>query len=144
MSLNLFPLPIDTPISDDSKWSGLKLGNVWNRFLKAISDDLLAANVVNNLPATSVSAAGLTDPQLAAAARAFKYTLNANLCFVTYAAGETLPSVPATFNLPFSALLPFDFGSGPLPAGTRSITIPADTAYLRFWYVVNPQKQGAV
>lgn len=143
MSLNLFPLPIDTPISDDSKWPGLKLGNVWNRFFKAISDDLLSANIANDLPATSVSAAGLTDPQLAAAARAFKYILNANLCFVTYSVDAAL-SVPAVFRLPFSALLPFDFGGDAQPAGAKSITIPAGTAYLRFWYVVNPQKQGAI
>lgn len=143
MSLNLFPLPIDTPISDDSKWSGLKLGNVWNRFFKAISDDLLAANVVNSLPATSVSAVGLTDPQLAAAARAFKCVVNANLCFVTYSVDVAL-SVPAVFQLPFAALLPFDFDGTVQPAGAKSITIPAGAAYLRFWYIVNPQKQGAV
>ena len=143
MSLNLFPLPIDTPISDDSTWSGLKLCSVWNRFFKAISDDLLAANVVNNLPATSVSAEGLTDPHLAATARAFKYALNANLCFVTYSVDAAL-SVPAVFQLPFAALLPFDFGGPVQPAGAKSITIPAGTAYLRFWYVVNPQKQGVV
>lgn len=138
--MNVFPVPVETPISDDPKTSGLRFGMIWMRFLKAISDDLLAAGVVNNTPTSSVTAPALSDVQRAAAARAFKWVLNANLCLVTY---DNTESPALTVRLPFTALLAFDIDGTRYPAGTREVTIPAGTSYIRFWFIAQATKQGA-
>jgi hypothetical protein len=142
MSGKLFPVPVETPVSDDPKFGGLKFGAIWMRFLKAISDDLLAANIANNLPTTSITSPVVPDvsaPVLAATARAIKYVLNANLCVVTYYVPAAL-TVPIVFNLPFTALLAFDIDGAAYPEATKSVTIPANIAYLRFWYIASPGK----
>lgn len=146
MSDALFPLPIDTPISDDPKFSAFKLGNVWNRFLKALSDDAMTANIAYNLLVTSISsptADEVTKPVLSAAARSVKYVLNGNLCVVTYDYSAAL-SVPLVFQLPFTALLAFDIAGTYYPSGTTTVTIPAHTTYVRWWYLGNSRKQGAL
>lgn len=138
MSQNLNPLPIDTPISDEPKFSALKFGAIWNLFLKAMSDDMLAANIVNNLASSSITspvAPTVTQTVLNATARAFKYTLHANRCEVTYY-NETPLTDPLIVNLPYTAALAFDIDGVIQPPLTKSITIPANTGYIRFWYVV--------
>jgi hypothetical protein len=141
MSQNLFPLPIDTPISDDPKWP-VKFGAVWNRFLKAIGDDMLAANIVNNAKVTDITSpttSTVTQVVLNDAAKAFKYTLNANRCEVTYHNVAPL-SVPLVINLPYTAALTFDVLGvmyAPTPsAPIKAVTIPPTIGYVRFWYVI--------
>lgn len=144
MSDALFPIPVETPVSDDPKFGALRFGAIWMRFWKAMSDDMLAAQIVNNLPVSSITSplpdpAGTTQAQINAAARAFKYTLNANRCEVTYY-NEAPLTVPLVVNLPYTAALAFDI-DGVMYTPTSStlikqITIPANTGYTRFWYVI--------
>lgn len=142
MSEALFPVPVDQPLSDEPKYAGLKFGMVFQRFLKAISDDMLAANIVNNLAPTSIVSPvvpDMTQAQLNAIAKSVKYTLNANRCDVTYYNTEPL-TVPLVINLPYTAALAFDI-DGTVYAPTtatlvKQVTIPANTGYVRFWYVV--------
>lgn len=137
MSDKIFPLPIDTPISDDQKFSAFKFGSVWNRFFKALSDDLMAANLVNNLaPSAIVSPVvpTVTQAQLNAAAKALKYTLNANRVDVTYYNDAPL-SVALEIALPYTAALAFDFGGVTYAPGTKTVTIAPSTSYVRFWFV---------
>lgn len=143
MSNALFPVPIDTPVSDETKFAGLKFGSIWMRFLKAISDDLLAANILNNLaPSTITSTATLTPAQLRATAQGIKWVLNANLCVVTVSLPESVAE-PVEFALPFTAAAAFDVNGTFKPAGAKSVTIPAMTTYFRFWYIASATKQGA-
>lgn len=137
MSDALFPIPTDTPVSDDPKFGALKFGMIWNRFFKAIGDDLLAANIVRNLPVTSITSPVVPDvtaATLKAAATAFKFTLNATRCEVTYY--NTTPlAAPLVVNLPYTAALAFDIAGTIYAPETTSVTIPAATSYLRFWFV---------
>ena len=137
---NLFPAPADTPISDDSKYSWLRFGTTWMRYLKALGDMLLESLLVQNTPATSVTGAGLTQLQINTAAKAFKYTLNGNVVFVTYYREDTAPTVPLTVQLPYTAKLAFDIQGTVYPAGTKQISIPATTGYTRFWFVAQATK----
>lgn len=137
---SVFPVPVETPISDESKHSGIRFGMIWMRFFKALSDDLLAATVVNNSATSTVTAPALTEIQRAAAARAFKWVLNGNVCLVTY---DNTTSPALTVQLPFTALLAFDVDGVRYPAGTKSIEIKAGTSYIQFWYIVQAAKQGA-
>ena len=142
MSSALFPIPQDTPISDDPKLSTFRFGLIWQRFLKAISDDMLAANIVNNLAPTSISSpTDLTPAQLRQTAQSIKYVLNANLCFVTVDLVDAT-TAPIVFNLPYTALITFDISGVKYAAGTKSVTLPSGTSYVRFWYIANSQKQG--
>jgi len=149
MSDKLFPLPIDTPISDDPK-VGIKFGAIWNRFFKAFSDMAIKSTVVSNLPVTAITSPvvpTVTQVEINATARAFKVVLNGNLCLCTYAPAAAL-AVPVELVLPYPALLAFDIDGTvylptqiqPVPASpsVRSVTIPAATTYLRFWYIIQP------
>lgn len=137
MSQALFPIPTDTPVSDDPKFGPLRFGAIWLRFWKAISDDMLAANIVNNLPVTSITSPvepDVTKAVLRAAALAFKFTLNANRVECTYY--NTTPlTVPLTLNLPYTAALAFDIAGTVYEPATLSVTIPANIGYVRFWYI---------
>lgn len=141
MSNNLFPVPVETPISDDQKYSGIKFGAIWMRFFKVFTDDMLAANIVYNTALSSIIAPGLTDIQRATAARACKYTINANICTMTY---DNTESPAFLLNLPYTALLAFDINGVRYPAGTKQVSIPLGVAYTRFWFVVQFAKQGVI
>lgn len=122
MSSNLFPTPVDTPITSPDG-STRDFSPPWARYFKVIGDDLLEANNVRNLTGNS----------------AFKYTLNGNHCDCTYWIPADA-SIDAVIALPFTALLAFDVNGTVYPAGTKSITIPKTTHYAHFWFTVLPAK----
>jgi hypothetical protein len=126
---SVFPLPIDTPISDDSKYVGIRFGMVWNRFFKAISDMLLRSRMAMNAE----------DSQ---STRGFKYVTSGCAIFCTWVQPSGLVG-DVVVSLPFPALLPFDIGATIYPAGTNQITILNATTYVRFWYVANLEAKGA-
>ena len=106
MSKMLMPIPIGNPILDTPNAFNI----AWQKYLKAIGDDLLTANKVQ-------------------VAGNFKYTINANICAGTYSgAGETI-------TLPYPALLGVAIGSEVYPAGTKQVTI--SDAFVQFWYIVD-------
>ena len=122
MSTNLFPSPVGTPIIDPSI-SKTAFAPAWDRYFKAMGDDLLEANNVRNLAGNP----------------SFKYTLNGNHCDCTYSIPSALTK-DAVIILPFVALLAFDVNGDICPAGTISITIPKATLYAHFWYTILPAK----
>src|ERR1035437_1879326 len=120
MSGNIFPAPVDTPITatDGPKKT---FSPPWERYLKALGDDALEAINVRNL---------VGNPS-------FKYTLNANHCDCTYwIPGDA--AIDAVLALPFTALLSFDVNGTVYVAGTKTITIPKTVHYAHFWYTILP------
>lgn len=118
MSKQNFPIPTSTPICDETKYSGLRFGMIWNRFFKAIGDDVLKANTIT------------TDRNLP-----FSYVVNMNIVVVTWYSQVPLPST--VIQLPYPAALAFDAESTVHEPGTQSITIEAGTLYTRFWYIAD-------
>ena len=106
-----------TPLTNNNKDFSLP----WSRYLKALGDDLLLANNIINLPSN----------------KNFKYTLNANICFCTYY-NTTLLADTQIIILPYTAQLAFDVLGTVYAPATKQIDIPANTAYVHFWYVVTP------
>ena len=121
MSQNLFPIPVATPIQ--SKESGTGFTIAWQKYLKAIGDDLLAANIIKD----------------SAGQAAFKYVLNANACFCNWAPTAALGAATVVA-LPFTAALPFEVFGAVYPAGTTEITIPATSVFAQFFYIIQPAK----
>lgn len=119
MSNKLFPIPVATPIIDRSA-SNTDFSLIWQMYFKAIGDDALTANLISNS----------TDN------KNFKYVVNANMCLCTYYV-ETASTSAIKINLPYTAALAFDIGSTIYPPNTKEITIPANTQYVRFWYIVS-------
>jgi hypothetical protein len=118
MSNKLFPVPVATPIIDRAL-NPNNFNITWQMYFKAIGDDLLTANIAYNSANNSN----------------FKYVVNANLCICTYYV-ETASDKDIVITLPYTSLLAFDIDGLVLPPKTKTITIPAGTTYLRFWYIV--------
>lgn len=115
----LFPIPVDTPVLADPK--SMRLSEVWTRFHKALGDDRVEASIVRQTPD-----------------RRLKYTISTNLCLCTYY--SVVPSQdPVVLTLPGPALLPFDIGDDIYDAGTKTVTIPANTTLCRFWFQIATQ-----
>lgn len=121
MSQNLFPIPVATPFQSKESGSGFTI--TWQRYFKAIGDDLMDANIVKD----SVNQ------------KAFKYVLNANACFCNWAPSAAL-GVPAVVSLPFTSALPFSAFGTVYPAGTTQITIPGASAFEQFFYIIQPAR----
>lgn len=120
MSQSLFPIPVATPIQTKEDGSGFSI--TWQRYFKAIGDDLMDANIIKN----------------SAAQAAFKYVLNANVCFCNWA--STALGADTVIALPFPAALPFEAFGTIYPAGTTQITIPSANTFDQFFYIVKPTK----
>ena len=111
MSKMLMPIPVGSPILDAPNSFNI----TWQKYLKAIGDDLLTANRV------------MTSGNLS-------YTINANICASTYARSN---ATPETVKLPYPALLGFAIGSTVYPAGTKEVTFGALDSFVQFWYIVD-------
>jgi hypothetical protein len=121
MSQRLFPIPVATPIQ--SKETGSDFAITWQRYFKAIGDDLMEANLVKD----------------SADQRALKYVLNANICFCNWAPIAPL-GIDTVVALPFTAALPFQAFGTVYPAGATEITIPSASTFEQFFYIVKPTK----
>lgn len=111
MSKNLMPIPVGNPVLDNPKSFNI----AWQKYLKAIGDDLLTANRVVNIGNLN-------------------YTINANICACTYTKAD---AVLETIKLPYTALLAFSIGSQIYPAGTKEISFGTTDTYAQFWYIVD-------
>lgn len=111
MSKMLMPIPVGTPILDTPNSFNI----TWQKYLKAIGDDLLTANRV-------MTVANL------------QYTVNANIVACTYSRNN---ATPETINLPYPALLGFAIGSSIYPAGTKQVTLGALDSFVQFWYIAD-------
>ncbi len=121
MSQNLFPIPVATPIQSKDGGTGFTI--TWQRYFKAIGDDLMEANIVKD----------------SADQKPFKYVLNANLCVCNWAPSAPL-GASAVVKLPFTSALPFEAFGTVYPAGTVRIAIPGDSAFHQFFYIIQPAK----
>lgn len=124
-----FPLPIDTPICEDLKYSSIKFGGIWNRFFKAIVDALLKSRQAQN---------ALDDQR----SKGFKYVVNGCLISCVWVRPSTTTS-DIVIELPFPSLFPFQDTLTQYPANTKTITIAASTTYTSFWYLANLEAKGA-
>lgn len=120
MSNANFPIPTGTPVSDEPKYSGIRFGMIWNRFFKAIGDDVLKANTITTTK---------QDPNLA-------YVINMSLVIVTWYSETPLAS-SKTIQLPYASALAFDIDGEMFTPGTQTITLQPGTSYLRFWYIAD-------
>lgn len=120
MSNANFPIPTGTPVSDEPKYSGIRFGMIWNRFFKAIGDDVLRANTITTTK---------QDPNLS-------YVINMSLVVVTWYSPTPLVAAK-TIQLPYANALAFDTGNTIYAPGTQTITLQPGTSYLRFWYVAD-------
>lgn len=111
MSKNLMPIPVGNPVLDNPNSFNI----AWQKYLKAIGDDMLTANKVQG-------------------SSTFKYVINANICFVTYSRDNATPEV---VKLPYQSLLGFAIGTAIYPAGTKEVTFNALDSFVQFWYVVD-------
>lgn len=116
MSNNLFPVPVNTPFFDKYQ----QLSQPWNLYLKSLGDDLLQANLLKNSVETKY----------------FKYTLNGNVCFCTYYV-EIANTSSTIITLPYVSNTAFDINGQVYVPGTKQITIPANIAYIQFWYFIS-------
>lgn len=121
MSQNLFPIPVATPFQSKESGSGFTI--TWQRYFKAIGDDLMEANLIKD----------------SADQKPFKYVLNANLCVCNWAPSAAL-GVPVVVKLPFTSALPFEAFGVVYSTGTIQITIPGDSAFHQFFYIIQPAK----
>ena len=119
MGNRVFPIPADTPMADTQ--GGGKFGMIWIRFLKAISDVLMAA---------TIETTHRTIP-------AFKWCLNSGTCFCTYYT-VTPSGSPVAVSLPYTANDAFLVGATAYPPGSTSVTIPAGAGTVQFWYIITP------
>lgn len=122
MSNANFPIPTGTPVSDEPKYSGIRFGMIWNRFFKAIGDDVLRANTITTTK---------QDPNLS-------YVINMSLVVVTWYSPTPLVAAK-TIQLPYANALAFDTDIDATihAPGTQTITLPSGTSYSRFWYVAD-------
>lgn len=110
-----FPMPVQTPFTESA--TSKMFSMPWERFFKAVSDDLIDACLVKNTAVTG-----------------FKYVLNGNLCVCNYYQVTPL-AVDTTVVLPFAALLAFQVGQDVYPPGTKSVILPAGTAFEQFMFI---------
>lgn len=111
MSKMLMPIPVGNPVLDGPNSFNI----AWQKYLKAIGDDLLTANRV-------LSIGNL------------KYTINANICAGTYSRNS---ADPETINLPYPSQLGFQIGATIYPVGTKQVTFSATDTFVQFWYIVD-------
>lgn len=133
MSKQLFPIPVTTPIMQNA--GGNQFGITWQKYLKAIGDDLLTANLVKDVTEQVQDPNFPLDPTKKITVNTgLKYTINANICACTFEATLTANKV---LRLPYVSLLGFSVDSTVYPAGTKQVTIPAGTGFTQFWYIVD-------
>lgn len=136
MSTNLMPIPTGTPITVQGS-NGFTMP--WERYFKALGDDLLTANSISYLgDSTKLSTVDYSLPRYAKLKpdinTNLQYVVNGNLCLCTYYA-ETPVSTDVVLKLPFTAALAFDINGFLYLPGSVTVTIPAMTQYVRFWYI---------
>lgn len=128
MSKNLIPIPVGNPVLDNPNAFNI----AWQKYLKAIGDDLLTANLVKNVTEQ------IPDPnnpsKMITVNTGLQYTINANICACVFNKQLVADKVIA---LPYPSLLAFEFNGAVLPAGTKNITVPVAVQFLQFWYIVD-------
>lgn len=133
MSKALFPIPVTTPIMQNA--GGNQFSIAWQKYLKAVGDDLLTANLVKDVTELVQDPNFPLDPTKKISVNTgLKYTVNANICACTF---DKQLAADKELVLPYTSLLGFAVGSTVYPAGTKRIIIPASTAFVQFWYVVD-------
>lgn len=117
-----FPLPVQTPFVDSKDDRNFSI--TWERFFKAVSDDLIDATLVKNSKTPGC-----------------KYVLNGNICACTYYVIDPV-AADVKVALPFPALLAFQAGVSVYPPGTTTVVIPAGSAFEQFWFVAALTQPG--
>jgi len=111
MSNMLFPIPVDSPILQTPNQFSI----TWQKYLKAIGDDLLTAN------------------KLITVQKDFKYTVNGNLLFYNF--NRTVQG-DVEIVLPYQTKLKTKFDGKIYSEGTKSIIIFSGTDYLQDFYFI--------
>lgn len=104
MSKNAAPIPLQTPIVDN-----MRLTIVWERFLKYLADDWVAANRV------------ITKPE------SFNYTINGSIVFFAFT-GTT----ETTIDLPYIVGVDSVISGIVVLKGTKTITLSTPTSGFYF------------
>lgn len=93
---------------------------IWNRFFKAIGDDVLKANTIT---------IEKIQPNLS-------YVVNMNIVIVTWYSQTPIQN-PIVIKLPYPAALAFDIDAVVQEPGTQTTTLEVGTTYKRFWYIAD-------
>lgn len=136
MSANLFPMPVGTPLI--SKQIPDQMTEPWLRYMKSIGDELLQADILSN-GSVYVAGAKVTTGKLATA---FKYSINSNLMLCIYYK-ETAETVDVSLGLPFPTLAAFQCLDTVYAPGTKTVIIPANTAFAQFWALADLRDQAS-
>lgn len=129
MTKNLFPIPVGTPITDSPNQFSI----TWQKYLKAMGDDLLLGNKVSQQmePDPSDIDSRTGNPKLKPTGMQFV----PNGCMIACVFQRPAGSVRTDFALPFPAALPFEALGAVQATGTNRLTIPVGTAFCQFWYI---------
>lgn len=112
MSNMLFPVPVDTPIL----MSNTQFNITWQKYLKAVGDDLLTANKIITID------------------KDFNYTINGNQCFYNY---YRTSEGDISIQLPYKSALPFKISNVLYIKGTNRIIIPSTIDFLQDFYFID-------
>lgn len=131
MSKMLMPIPVGNPVLD-----GPNAFNIaWQKYLKAIGDDLLTANKVQNITEVIQNPNYPNDPTKKLTVNTgLQYVVNGNTCSCIF---DKQLTADKTIALPYPALLRFEAGGTIYPVGTKSITFTVAVPFMQFWYVVD-------
>lgn len=133
MSRSLFPIPVTTPIMQNA--GGNQFGITWQKYLKAVGDDLLTANKVVDVKTLVQDPNYPLDPTKKISVNTgLKYTVNGNTCLCTW---DRLLAGDLELVLPYTALLKFAVGSTVYNAGTKKVSFSTGNDFAQFWYVVD-------
>lgn len=116
MAVKIYHAPLTSPQNSD----------VWTRWYKTVGDNLVKASTTNNYASNSK----------------IKWILNGINCTVIYHDPNTEDVNDETVNLPYTALMAFEFNGTVYTAGTISITIPASLNYFRLDYIADLNNRG--
>lgn len=112
MSKMLFPIPVDSPILQTPNQFSI----TWQKYLKAIGDDLLTANKIIQLT------------------KEINYTVNGNLLFYNFQRSSSVGDI--LIKLPYPNSLSFKFDGVMYNKGSNQVTINAGTDYLQDFYFI--------
>lgn len=108
-------MPEGTPIFNSTKDISIS----WNMYWKSMGDTLMTASSVKR---------SSTNTNL-------KYVLNGNQCTCNYY-NTTPPTSAFELTLPFPSALPFKVNDDIYMANTSKITLPGNTQFVQFMYII--------
>lgn len=113
--MNIFPIPVNTPLIDSQNKQSLSYP--WLQFLKTVGDYAVTSSVLKNSSNNN-----------------FKYVLNGNLCICNYYV-QTAGTSDLTIDLPYTSLCAFECLSVVYPPNSTKITIPSGITFTQFEYI---------